>query len=206
LAAPGVALAAWSAMSPLRPVTGPPPACRRSLRRRRMPSSRVQAFSPVAPGLARWPRAVLPPSPKASAGQVRLRLGRRRRASALNATDALTRHSPSGAAAVRRRSVAGRPLPLLRMLARRLFRAGLGVTLLACLGEASARRRAVLSFSRSPSSRLRPASRTARRWRACRSPPPGGSESEAVSGRARLLSFPVPYVGRRAVGCAPDTP
>lgn len=32
-----------------------------------------------------------------------------------------------------------------------------------------------LSFSRSPSSRLRPASRTARRWRACRSPPPGGS-------------------------------
>jgi hypothetical protein len=41
LAAPGVALAAWSAMPPLRPVTGPP-----------LPSSRVQAFSPVAPGLS----------------------------------------------------------------------------------------------------------------------------------------------------------
>jgi hypothetical protein len=84
---------------------------------------------------------------------------------------------------------------------------GLGVTLLACLGEASARRRALLASPELPAKAGSPSSA------GCS--PPSAPRTLAASRRLRLLrisfrarasSLSVPHVFRHEAGCAPDTP
>ena len=114
----------------------------------------------------------------------------------------------------RRRSCAGRPLPLLRIclpppLCCRLrlvpsavgpsSSSGLAVMLLALLSSI----RCLLSGLR-PSAHRLPATGGAVGRRLPAAPASGGSESE--SGRASSPFFLVPYVCRRVVGCGPDTP